>query len=187
MPYQFNMLHVLPQDKWPLDVLPIDIFISNQVQLLKRKQEDEEKRLAAQAASPTRRQDSQAAFEKKRVLTAREELENHAIESGLFMIPEYQFDHCFFQTQPSNLMKDPSSNMQEIYSRCANFLRLDQRSHLGITIVLTPKWFFATLIAQPYAYAPNGNPCYLDGIDFTGMCSIQLTTQTFPGVAKLHD
>ena len=61
MPYQFNMLHVLPQDKLPLDVLPIDIFISNQVQLLKRKQEDEEKRLAAQAASPTRRQDSQAA------------------------------------------------------------------------------------------------------------------------------
>lgn len=111
MPYQFNMLHVLPQNKWPLDVLPIDIFISNQIQLLKRKQEDEEKRLAARAASPTGRQDSFAAWEEKRELTAREELENHAVESGLFMIPEYQFDHCFFQTQPSNLMKDPSSSM----------------------------------------------------------------------------
>ena len=31
MPYQFNMLHVLPQDKWPFDCLPIDIFIFNQL------------------------------------------------------------------------------------------------------------------------------------------------------------
>ena len=77
--------------------------------------------------------------------------------------------------------------MTEIYSRCASFLRLDQRDHLGITVVVTPKWFFLTLIAQPYAYAPNGNPVYLDGLDFTGLVTIQLTTQTFPGIAKLHD
>ena len=63
------------------------------------------------------------------------------------MIPEYQFDHCLFQMQHNSLMKDPSSNMTEIYSRCASFLRLDERSHLGVTVVITPKWFFMCLIA----------------------------------------
>ena len=43
IPYQFNMLHVLPKDKWPYPHLPIDIFISNQVTHMKRVEQEEER------------------------------------------------------------------------------------------------------------------------------------------------
>lgn len=39
MPFQFNMLHVLPQDKWPPEGLPIDLFIKNQLTQMKRNEE----------------------------------------------------------------------------------------------------------------------------------------------------
>ena len=40
MPLQFNMLHVLPQSKIPVDKLPIDSLLAN-VQSLMRKKERE--------------------------------------------------------------------------------------------------------------------------------------------------
>ena len=40
MPYQFNMLHILPQAKIPVERLPIDAFVNAKLSLL-RKQERE--------------------------------------------------------------------------------------------------------------------------------------------------
>jgi len=38
MPYQFNMLHILPQVKIPVTKLPLDVFVSNQLALLRKKE-----------------------------------------------------------------------------------------------------------------------------------------------------
>ena len=38
MPYQFNMLHVLPQAKIPVETIPLDSFITNQLSLLRKKE-----------------------------------------------------------------------------------------------------------------------------------------------------
>lgn len=38
MPYQFNMLHVLPQDKIPVGTVPLDGFISSQIAFLRKKE-----------------------------------------------------------------------------------------------------------------------------------------------------
>ena len=38
MPYQFNMLHVLPNAKIPVTSLPLDAFISSQLSLLRKKE-----------------------------------------------------------------------------------------------------------------------------------------------------
>ena len=55
------------------------------------------------------------------------------------------------------------------------------------TVIMSPKWFFVGLLTQPYATAPNGNPCYLDGFDFAGLVSLQTTAKTWPATAGLED
>ena len=82
---------------------------------------------------------------------------------------------------------DVSTQMQEIYSRCAIFLRLNSRPNIGVTVCISPRWFFAAILTQPYADAPNGNPVYLDGFDFAGLFSLQKTADTWPATAGLED
>ena len=84
MPYQFNMLHVLPQAKIPVDTLPLDSFVTNQLSLLRKK----ERGNGAGANISTNVAGRQ--------LTQREEMEELAIQQGLFMLPELQFDHCLY-------------------------------------------------------------------------------------------
>ena len=109
-----------------------------------------------------------------------------AIQSGLFMIPEFQFDHCIYILNSENL-SGPGTQMGDVYERCAQFLRLSTRPDSGITVVISSKWFFVSLLTQPYATAPNGNPVYLDGFDFSGLVSLQETAKTWPATADLED
>ena len=77
--------------------------------------------------------------------------------------------------------------MSEIYRRCVDFLRLETRPDSGITVMISPRWFFVSILTQPYCNAPNGNPCYLDGFDYAGLVSLQTTAQTWPATAGLED
>lgn len=88
------------------------------------------------------------------------------------MIPEFSFDHCFYQLTPENLNNDPATQVGEIFTRCAEFLRLSSNPDTGLTCIVSPKWFFVGILTQPYCNAPNGNPCYLDGFDFAGLVSL---------------
>ena len=88
------------------------------------------------------------------------------------MIPEFQFDHVIYQLSEENLANDPATQVREIYKRCSEFLRLSTRPDSGITVIVTPRWFFVGILTQPYANAPNGNPVYLDGFDFAGLVSL---------------
>ena len=103
------------------------------------------------------------------------------------MISEFQFDHCFFSLGPEHFMNDPATMMAEVYRRCSDFLRLSTRPDIGVTCIITPKWFFVGILTQPYATAPNGNPVYLDGFDFSGLVSLQTTTNSWPATADLED
>ena len=107
--------------------------------------------------------------------TLREEMEDLATQAGLMMIPELEFDHCIYQLSPENFTNDPATQMTEIYQRCASFLNLPDRPNLGVTCIVSPRWFFLAILTQPYATAPNGNPIYLDGFDFSGLVSLQTT------------
>jgi len=106
----------------------------------------------------------------------REEQEDMAVQAGLMMIPEFQFDHCIYQLTPENFSNDAATQMSEIYLRCASFLHLEDRPNLGVTCMISPRWFFVGILTQPYAAAPNGNPVYLDGFDFAGLVSLQTTS-----------
>ena len=103
------------------------------------------------------------------------------------MLPEFQFDHCFFLMSPENLRSDPATQFAEIYKRCAVTMRLSTRPNSGLTVVVSPRWFFMGLLTQPYCHAPNGNPVYLDGFDFSGLFSLQTTSSTWPASAGLED
>lgn len=91
------------------------------------------------------------------------------------MLPEFQFDHCFYQLTREILQNDPATQVSEVYNRCAEFLRLNTKPDTGITVIVSPRWFFVGILTQPYANAPNGNPVYLDGFDFSGLVSLQNT------------
>lgn len=103
------------------------------------------------------------------------------------MLPELQFDHCLYQLTRENLISDPATQLSEVYKRCAEFLRLNTKPDTGITVIISPRWFFLGILTQPYANAPNGNPVYLDGFDFSGLVSLQETSVTWPGTAGLED
>ena len=89
------------------------------------------------------------------------------------MIPEFQFDHCFYELNQENLMHDPATQIGEIYARCSTFLHLNTRPNSGITVMVTPRWFFVGVLHQPYYTTKGGNPVYLDGFDFAGLFSLQ--------------
>ena len=67
---------------------------------------------------------------------------------------------------------DLGESMMEGYQRCANFLGLDKKPQVGFTVVVSEKWVFVAICTSPYAHAPNGNPTYLDGFDFTGLITL---------------
>lgn len=120
-------------------------------------------------------------------LTAREEMEEFAIQQGLIMVPEFQFDHSIYQINPESMSGDTAQNMKDIYTRCATFLRIQTRPNEGVVVIVSPRWFFMTVVTQAYSKAANGNPCYLDGFDFAGLVSLQTTTNTWPATAGLED
>jgi hypothetical protein len=81
----------------------------------------------------------------------------------------------------------PAMYMKELYEKCSQFLMVQQKPNSGITVIVTPKWFFMSMLTQPYCKAPNGNPVYLDGFDFAGLISLQTTVDTWPGTAGIED
>ena len=52
---------------------------------------------------------------------------------------------------------------------------------------MSPRWFFLGILTHEYCHAPNGNPVYLDGFDFSGLVSLQDTVITWPGTAGLEN
>ena len=169
-PYQFNMLHVLPSNKIPVSILPIDLFISNALSYLKKM--DKKKRLGAI--------EDDVGVTK----TPREEMEAQANQSGLFMIPEYDFVHCICSLNAGDWADD---GLQSVYMKCAEFLRFKSRPDVGMTVMIAPKWMFVCLVTQPYAHTSRGNPVYLDGLSFAGLVTLQITEPTWPATAGLTD
>jgi len=110
-----------------------------------------------------------------------------AAQMGLLMIPEFTFDHCIYQLSQDNLRQDPATQIAEVYRRCASFLRISTKPNLGVTVLMSPRWFFLCTLSQPYAHADNGHPVYLDGFDFAGLFTLQTTSLAWPASAGLED
>lgn len=68
-----------------------------------------------------------------------------------------------------------------------NFLRLKDRPDQGVTVLLSPKWIFVSVLTQPYATNSNGCPVYLDGFAFAGLMNLQTIEQKWPATAGLED
>ena len=58
---------------------------------------------------------------------------------------------------------------------------------MGITLIVSPRWLFVSILTQPYTTTANGNPVYLDGFDFAGLLSLQTAEVTWPATAGLED
>jgi hypothetical protein len=101
------------------------------------------------------------------------------------MLPEYQFDHCVYSITENNLTEE---GLVYGYNKCATFLGLTkERAHVGLTVILTSKWMFASVLTGPYMNCSNGNPVYLDGFSFAGLVSLQIVYSKWPASAGLEN
>lgn len=74
---QFNMLHVLPSKNIPVESLPLDRWVSNHLGQMKKRERNENSRESRYDPSAEASRDP------------REVMEALALDSGLFMIPEF--------------------------------------------------------------------------------------------------
>jgi hypothetical protein len=125
-PFQFNMVHILPSSKIPMETLPLDKLISTKLTFIK-KEEKAKKDLDAKQF---------AAFIKSKPVHKNEAA---AREEGLLVLDELKYSHAVFQ-----LGKDDQNEkgMMYGYTKIFNFLKLKNRRDVGLTIIVTPNWLF---------------------------------------------
>ena len=61
--------------------------------------------------------------------------EDEADNSGIIVIPEYQFNHGIFKLNPNEMNAD---GLQYSYSKLFNFLKLKDKPDEGVTIIVSP-------------------------------------------------
>ena len=92
MPFQFNMLHILPSSRIPYERVPLDAMIANKISFLKK--DDKIKRSAAATgyasghSKPVHERDAEAA------------------EQNMLLLDEYTFPHVIFQLTASEFTAD---------------------------------------------------------------------------------
>jgi len=100
------------------------------------------------------------------------------------MLPEYQFDHCVYSITETNLTEE---SLVYGYNKCMTFLRLKERPDIGLTVIISGEWMFASVLAAPYTKNANNHPVFLDGFSFAGLVSLQTVTSVWPATAGLED
>lgn len=161
-------MHILPDSKAPVPKLPLDVLISNQVAYIKRSENvtgADKEEIKEEAES------------------YREIMEHDAKAQGLFMLPEYEFDHCVYSISEKELTE---GGLVYGYNKAMNFLRLKERPDVGITVIITGSWMFVGLLTGPYTINTSGCPVYLDGFSFAGLVSLQTVDKKWPATAGLE-
>ena len=161
-PFQFNMMHILPSSKIPFAKVPLDMMISNKLTFLKKKGKQEKEGTI------------------KKIHEAVHPNEKEAAEMGLLLIDEYRFDHAIFQLGVGEFTAE---GLQYGYKKLFNFLGLHKKLNSGLTVIITQRWMFMSVVHQPYhrestidlpeAHQDGGVPVYLDGFAFSGILNLQ--------------
>ena len=112
-------------------------------------------------------------------------MEERANLQGLFMIPEYDFEHCISSLTSGDWQNENGIQCQ--FAKCADFLRFKSRPDVGMTVMISPKWIFVCPLTQPYANSSLGHPVYLDGLSLAGLVTLQVTDAVWPATAGLED
>jgi len=65
----------------------------------------------------------------------------------MVLIDEFKYPHAIFELGKGELS---SEGLLYGYKRMFDFLGLGDKQHLGLTIIVTPKWMFMAPINKPY-------------------------------------
>lgn len=107
-------MHVIPSSKLPVETLPLDLLVNNAISYNRK---TERRGMATSANQLAEAKFASAEFSNPN----RDAMEKEAVAQGLFMLPEYQFDHCVYQITEANLTEE---GLVYGYNKCAGFLRL---------------------------------------------------------------
>lgn len=159
LPLQFNVVHLLPEDKFPFP-LPIETFLKNN--------ESNERKIERRNLK-----DEQVGSNDE----ARDQFAANAKAQGLVVIPEFDFKHVFYKMTEMNLS---SEGLVYSYTKCAVFLGLKDEESSGVTVLLSKKWMMVTQIEKPYMMSSEGYPVYLDGLAYAGLVQLQEVESLWP-------
>ena len=172
-PFQFNMMHILPSSKIPFAKVPLDTMISTKLTFKKKKEKlDKDGKLSIhQAVHPN---------------------EKEATDMGLLLIDEFKFDHAIFQIGNGEFTTE---GLQYGYKKLYNFLGLHKKTDAGLTVIVTQKWMYMSVVHQPYhreqeidlpeSKQDGGVPVYLDGFAYAGILNLQTCIQNWPATAGI--
>ena len=106
--------------------------------------------------------------------------EQEAAEANLTLVDEFLFPHAVYQISPTDMNVE---GLQYGYKKLFNFLGLNQKPDMGITLVVAPQWMFMAHLAGPYhkekfiqmvgSDKEGGVPIYHDGFAYSGILNIQ--------------
>jgi len=169
-PYQFNMLHVLPSYKIPVQ-LPLDVMISQRQTELAREVAAVEKENKAKGTGARNKPDPYEGMSGVQADFRR---------NGILQLEEYQFPHCVlgFQGEQSGEQLNESFNRARLF--------LEPHRDQGFSLLVAPKWLFLAPLGGPYLQK-SGVPVYLDGYAYAGIVDIQQVAPTWPATASLVD
>lgn len=155
---QFNVVHMLPEEKFPFD-LPIETFLKNH--------ESNERKIERRNVKVADSQEDDA----------RAQFIANAKAQGLVVLPEFDFKHVIYKMTEMNLS---SEGLIYSYTKCAVYLGLKDEEHAGVTVLLSKRWMMVTQIEKPYMQAKEDHPCYLDGFAYAGLAQLQAVVQEWP-------
>jgi hypothetical protein len=166
-PKQYQLMHILPNQKIPFASLPLDVLISAKSALIKKKQAEGNDDVIQQSSIPVKR--GQPVPEVPAIDT-----------KGVFNLDEYKFPHAVI-IHESGLK--PETLLQE-YRKLFTYLKLDQQPDVGLTLIVTPKWMFIAPLVGPYTVY-QGLPVYLDAYAYLGIVNVQVVEEEWPATAGL--
>jgi len=97
----------------------------------------------------------------------------------MVLVDEFKFPHVVYQMGREGLTAD---GVKYGYNKMFDFLGLKEKLHLGITLIVSPKWIFLAPIERPYhfetqklipgATLEEGVPVFLDGFAYAGIINL---------------
>jgi len=155
LPLQFNVIHFLPEARYPFAQLPIDTFLKNN----ESNERKIERRMTKEAQENLKKADT----------SARGEFEQNAKAQSFVVIPEFNFRHVVYKMTEHNLSPD---GLTYSYTKCAVFLGLKDDEHSGVTTILTNKWMMVAQLSKEYMENEDQMPVFLDGFAYAGLAQL---------------
>ena len=103
-------------------------------------------------------------------------------KNSCFALEEFEFPHVVHALGDAVDEKA----LAEGYKKCFDFLQLENHLDCGLTILLSKKWIFVTLLIRPYTVL-QGKEIFVDALGYAGIMNVQGSEKEWPQTAGIDE